>query len=104
MKVLTVVTHPRKDSLTFKIANQFIEGLHDAGNETELFDLYWSDFNPVLYEEDEPVWFSNDQKFSLEVEKEIERMNNYEALAFIFPLWWWSMPAMLKGYIDRVWN
>ncbi|PTX47244.1 flavodoxin-like protein [Melghirimyces profundicolus] len=34
----------------------------------------------------------------------MERMKKHDGLAFVFPLWWWSMPAMLKGYIDRVWN
>ncbi|WP_088105869.1 NAD(P)H oxidoreductase [Halalkalibacter urbisdiaboli] len=104
MKVLTVVTHPRTDSLTFEVSKQFIKGLRDAGHETEVLDLYRSGFNPVLWEADEPDWKAKLQRFSPEVEKEIKRMKMHDALAFIFPLWWWSMPAMLKGYIDRVWN
>lgn len=104
MKVLTVITHPRTDSLTFEVSKQFIEGLKDAGHETEVLDLYRSGFNPVLWEADEPDWKAEHQHYSPEVEKEIERMKTHDALAFIFPLWWWSMPAMLKGYIDRVWN
>ena len=32
------------------------------------------------------------------------RVARNDALAFAFPIWWWSMPAMLKGWIDRVWN
>ncbi|PWU66929.1 NAD(P)H oxidoreductase [Gracilibacillus dipsosauri] len=104
MKVLTVVTHPREESLTFAVADKFMQGLRDAGHEIEVLDLYRSGFNPVLKEEDEPDWQAEQQQFSWEVEKEMERLEKYEALAFIFPLWWWSVPAMLKGYIDRVWN
>ncbi|GAA0463654.1 NAD(P)H oxidoreductase [Alkalibacillus silvisoli] len=104
MKVLTVVTHPRKDSLTFTIADCFVQGLKEAGHETEVLDLYRSDFNPVLWEKDEPDWSANRQHYSSEVEREMKRMQEHDALAFVFPLWWWSMPAMLKGYIDRVWN
>ncbi|WP_181347364.1 NAD(P)H oxidoreductase [Thalassobacillus sp. CUG 92003] len=104
MKVLTVVTHPREDSLTFKVADHFVKGLRDAGHETEVLDLYQSGFNPVLWEEDEPEWSAEHQTYSAEVEMEMERMKRHDALAFVFPLWWWSMPAMLKGYIDRVWN
>ena len=37
-------------------------------------------------------------------EREIARLEAHEAVAMVFPLWWWSMPAMLKGWIDRVWN
>ncbi|GAB2566326.1 NAD(P)H oxidoreductase [Gracilibacillus alcaliphilus] len=104
MKVLTVITHPREDSLTFQVAGKFIEGLKQAGHEVETLDLYRSGFDPVLMEEDEPDWASSSQHFSTKVDIEMKRMENAEALAFIFPLWWWSMPAMMKGYIDRVWN
>lgn len=104
MNILTVVTHPRKESLTFAVAHRFIQGLQDAGHETEVLDLYRSGFDPVLIETDEPVWTAENQRFSPEVETEMERMKRHDALAFVFPLWWWNMPALLKGYIDRVWN
>jgi NAD(P)H dehydrogenase (quinone) len=104
MKVLTVVTHPRTNSLTFAIADRFVQGLHDAGHETEVLDLHRSGFNPVLWEEDEPNWSDDHKSYSPEVMTEINRMKKHDALAYIFPIWWYSMPAMLKGYIDRVWN
>ena len=42
--------------------------------------------------------------YSNEVQREFNRLNNNDAVAMIFPLWWWAMPAMLKGWVDRVWN
>ncbi|MEC0331748.1 NAD(P)H oxidoreductase [Paenibacillus macerans] len=104
MKILTVVSHPRVNSLTFAVADRFIQGLTYAGHETELLDLHRSGFNPVMWEADEPDWSSNRKIYSPEVEAEMERMKNHDALAFIFPIWWYNLPAMLKGYIDRVWN
>ncbi|WP_202077527.1 NAD(P)H oxidoreductase [Caldalkalibacillus salinus] len=104
MKVLTIVTHPRTDSLTFSVASRLVKGLEDAGHKTEVLDLYRSGFDPVLWEADEPDWSADVQHFSPEVEKEMTRIAEHDALAFVFPLWWWSMPAMLKGYIDRVFN
>ncbi|SDW25002.1 NAD(P)H oxidoreductase [Paenibacillus sp. PDC88] len=104
MKVLTVVSHPRVDSLTFSVAHKFTQGLIDGGHETEVLDLHRSGFNPVLGEADEPDWSSDHKVYSPEVETEMERMKNHDALAYIFPVWWYSLPAMLKGYIDRVWN
>lgn len=104
LKVLTVVCHPRLQSLTFSAANRFAQGLKEAGHETEIIDLHRSGFNPVLWEEDEPDWSGKPKLYSPEVEREIERMKQFDALAYVFPLWWYSMPAMLKGYIDRVWN
>ncbi|SEG66837.1 NAD(P)H oxidoreductase [Paenibacillus sp. UNC499MF] len=104
MKVLTVVTHPRTDSLTMAVADRFVQGLKEAGHETEVLDLYRSGFDPVLNEPDEPDWTDSGKQYSAEVHTEMERMNRHEGLAYIFPLWWYGMPAMLKGYIDRVWN
>ncbi|NEN84867.1 NAD(P)H oxidoreductase [Paenibacillus elgii] len=104
MKILTVVSHPRVNSLTFSVADRFLQGLADAGHETEMLDLHRSGFNPVLWEADEPDWSSDHKIYSPEVEAEIERMKKYDALAYIFPIWWFNLPAMLKGYIDRVWN
>src|SRR5699024_5152016 len=68
------------------------------------FDLYQEEFNPVVFEKDEPDWTNTSINYSPVVHREIERMNRNEGLAFIFPVWWYSIPAMLKGYIDRVWN
>ncbi|TES51565.1 NAD(P)H oxidoreductase [Halalkalibacterium halodurans] len=104
MKVLTVVSHPRKDSLTFEVAEHFVKGLTESGHEYEILDLHEIGFDPVLKGVDEPDWSVAEQPFSPEVEMEIRRMKEHDALALIFPLWWWHLPAMLKGYIDRVWN
>ncbi|MBB6669303.1 NAD(P)H oxidoreductase [Cohnella nanjingensis] len=104
MKILTVVSHPRKNSLTFSVADRFAQGLFEAGHETEILDLYRNGFDPVLREADEPHWSSGRKIYSPEVEVEIKRMERHDALAYIFPVWWYNVPAMLKGYIDRVWN
>ncbi|MET3852440.1 NAD(P)H oxidoreductase [Paenibacillus sp. OAE614] len=106
MKILTVVSHPRVNSLTFSVTERFIQALADAGHETEVLDLHLhhNGFNPVLWEADEPDWSSDHKVYSPEVEAEIARMKRHDALAFIFPIWWYGLPAMLKGYIDRVWD
>lgn len=104
MNVLTVVSHPRTNSLTFAVAGRFIQGLEESGHEAELLDLHRIGFNPVMWEADEPDWSNPTKRYSPEVEAEMERMKRHDALAFVFPVWWFGMPAMLKGYIDRVWN
>ena len=103
MKILLVLCHPRANSLTSQIAEAFSEGATKAGHHVELLDLYKENFDPVLRIEDEP----NDEElenYSLEVQSEFKRLNNNAAVVMVFPLWWWSLPAMLKGWIDRVWN
>jgi NAD(P)H dehydrogenase (quinone) len=104
MKVLTIVTHPRRKSLTFSITERFVKGLTDAGHEVEIADLYGEEFNPLVYEKDEPDWDNPNKNYSTRVHVEMERLRRNEGLAFIFPLWWYSLPAMTKGYLDRTWN
>ena len=104
MNILVTVAHPREKSLTFSLMHALLRGLTDAGHTTEVLDLYRSDFSQVLKEGDEPAWNQENQTYSRKVEEEMQRMNRHDALVYVFPLWWWSMPAMLKGYIDRVWN
>ncbi|KLU53433.1 NAD(P)H dehydrogenase [Paenibacillus sp. VT-400] len=104
MNVLVVVSHPRKDSLTFQVAERFAQGLTEAGHSYEILDLHGIGFDPILREIDEPDYTQENQVFSPEVETEMDRLKKHDAVAFVFPLWWWHLPAMLKGYVDRVMN
>jgi len=103
MKVLLVVSHPRPTSLTHAAAGALAQGLREAGHGVTLADLYREGFDPVLREPDEPDW-NAEKTYSDAAEREMERIRAHDGVALVFPLWWWSMPAMLKGWIDRVWN
>lgn len=104
MKVLAVFDHPRRDSLTGAVLDKFVEGLHAAGHEAEIADLYREGFDPRMQLEDEPRWGDRTQVFSDEIRAQQARVDRNDAIAFIFPVWWWSFPAMTKGWIERVWN
>lgn len=104
MKVLVVLTHPRRDSLTGQVTDAVIAGLKEAGHETELADLYGEKFDPALLEADEPDWGRTDKTYSAEVRAEMARIERNDAIVMVFPIWWWSFPAMAKGWIDRVFN
>jgi putative NADPH-quinone reductase len=104
MQVLTVLCHPRAASLTAALAGRFRAGLAAAGHGGELADLYAEGFDPLLFPPDEPDWDDASKRYSAAVLAEQARIERHQAIALIFPVWWWSMPAMLKGWIDRVWN
>jgi len=104
MQVLIVMAHPRPDSLTAQIAKAVIEGLQAAGHETELADLYAEGFDPLILPADEPDQTTDNKIYSEAVQSEIERLERNQGIILVFPIWWWSFPAMLKGWIDRVWN
>lgn len=90
--------------MTFQVADRFVAGLAQAGHTYEIVDLHGIGFDPLLQGMDEPDLSAAEQPYSPQVEREMGRMKKYDALAFVFPVWWWYLPAMLKGYIDRVWN
>ncbi len=104
MNVLVVLSHPRSDSLTAQIAEAVVAGLQEAGHKAELADLHREGFNPVLEEADEPDWGAADKVYSPGVQAEMARIERNDALIMVFPIWWWSFPAMAKGWIDRVFN
>ena len=102
--VQVIWAHPRPDSLTATIASDVIEQLRSAGVEVDELDLYREGFDPVLRAEDEPAWGDLDKEYSAEVHAHADRARRADAVIFVFPVWWYSVPAIMKGYIDRVWN
>ncbi|MGO4685602.1 NAD(P)H oxidoreductase [Hyphomicrobium sp. 2TAF46] len=104
MKILLVTAHPRAESLTFAAAKAFAEAAKGNGHEIEIADLTAEGFDPVLREPDEPDWSDSNKVYSAAVRAEMARIERNDATVMVFPVWWWSMPALLKGWIDRVWN
>lgn len=104
MKILLVVAHPRTGSLTHAVASAFAAAAEAAGHQVEWADLAAEGFDPVLREADEPDWDDYAKSYSPEVRAEMARIERNAATVMVFPVWWWSMPALMKGWIDRVWN
>ncbi len=104
MNILVVFDHPRRDSLCGTLLDVFVEGLAQANHHAEIADLRAENFDPRLPPADEPDWDDSRKVYSPVVLAEQERILRNDAIAFIFPVWWWSFPATTKGWIDRVWN
>lgn len=104
MKTLLVFAHARRSSLTGQVADAFRAAAEANGHAFEIADLAHEGFDPVLRETDEPDWNDPDKVYSEAVRREMQRVERNEATVMVFPVYWWSMPALLKGWIDRVWN
>src|SRR5262245_26367128 len=104
MNILVVFDHPRRDSYCGALLDSLLDGLRTDGHRAEIADLRAENFDPRLPVADEPDWSDPDKIYSPEVISEQQRILRNDALAFIFPVWWWSFPATTKGWIDRVWN
>lgn len=104
-KRATVIwAHPRTDSLTATITSDVIEELTAQGFEVDEIDLHREGFDPLVREADEPDFITVDKQYTPEVMELAARTKAADALVFVFPVWWYSVPAIMKGYIDRVWN
>ena len=100
MKVLAVYAHPNPNSFNHAILESFTKGLGDGGNTFEVADLYASKLNPCLCLEDF-AQFTGEQ-MPQDVLDQQAKVARADGLAFIFPIWWLSCPAILEGWIQRV--
>lgn len=100
MKCLIVYAHPNPKSFNNAVKETVVEELKRAGEEVTIRDLYALNFNPVLRGDD----FGAIQKGSVleDVKAEQEHIRSADVIVFVSPLWWTGLPAILKGYIDRV--
>ena len=100
MNVLAVVAHPVPTSFNHAIRREVEAGLAEAGHEVKVADLYAEGFQPAMIEADFAQFAGEPMPIAIQAEQ--ARVEWSDAIIFIFPLWWWSMPAMMKGWIDRV--
>ncbi len=105
MHALIVVSHPLKTSLTHSVAAAVAQGITESGtqNTAEIADLTQEDFNPVFAEPDIAAFLQTGVT-PPDVIAEQARIDNADALVLVFPVYWWSMPGLLKGWIDRVFS
>ncbi len=101
MHILVVTAHPQPTSLTQSVAHAMAEELQSAGHEIERADLAAENFNPVFSGADHAA-FARGAAVPRDVLAEQARLDRADALVIVYPIYWWSMPAILKGWIDRV--
>jgi NAD(P)H dehydrogenase (quinone) len=116
-KVLIVHAHPEPSSLTRQLVDVSLDTLARQGHEVMQSDLYAMRWKAVFDEQDFPDRIDA-QRLSFvhesgnaylqgsqtpDVTREQEKVLAADAVIFQFPLWWYGMPAIMKGWIDRVW-
>ncbi|WP_408953609.1 NAD(P)H-dependent oxidoreductase [Lysobacter sp. Hz 25] len=101
MNALIVVAHPDPQSLTHAVAAQLADGLAQSGHAFEIADLAAEGFDP-RFNHDDVAGFHLRAAAPEDVRAEQARIDRADALALVFPVYWWSMPGLLKGWIDRV--
>lgn len=102
MRVLVVYCHPCEESFNAGLRDLAMATLSEAGHDTRLIDLYAMGFDPVLTADGRRIYHTPGEN-ERGIETHLEALRWCEALVFIYPTWWYGPPAMLKGWLDRVW-
>jgi len=101
MKVAIIFNHPYEGSFCTAILHSVIRGLQSAGHETDVLHLDNEGFDPVMRTADLKA-FTLGEPIDPKVLEYRQRLGNADHLVLIFPIWWELMPAMTKGFIDKV--
>ncbi len=116
MKILIVLAHPEIGSMNGALFNTAIETLQAAGHEVKVSDLYRQAFNPVsgrnnfkqaydtayFKQQLEEIHATKADGFVAEIAAEQEKVEWCDLMIWQFPLWWFTVPGILKGWVDRV--
>ncbi len=117
MNVFIVHAHPEEKSFCSSLKDTAVNTLREAGHEVQTTDLYTMNFNPVcgpndfLNRKDELYFkpqleqmhaFQGEGKLAADIRHEQEKLLWCDTLILTFPLWWFSFPAIMKGWVDRV--
>jgi len=101
MRALVVYCHPRAGSFTAAVRDVVLGRLEAAGAEVRLRDLYAEDFDPVLTGA-EHERYEDEAANRAAVASQCADLAWCDTLIFVYPTWWYGLPAMLKGWLDRV--
>lgn len=116
MNVLLVFAHPEPQSFNGAMLRTAIAALEAAGHAVQVSDLYAQSFEPVsgrpnfttvanaayFKQQQEEVYASAHQGFAPDLATELQKLTWCDVMIWQFPLWWFSVPAVLKGWVDRV--
>ncbi len=116
MKVLVVYAHPERQSFNGAMFQTAVETLTAAGHEVTTSDLYAAQFDPVSGRHNfltlkNPDYFKQQLEemhatetfgFAEDIEREMRKLEWCELMIWQFPMWWFGLPGILKGWVDRV--
>jgi NAD(P)H dehydrogenase (quinone) len=103
MRLLVVFCHPDPDSYGAAIFRTACHALREAGHELRIIDLYAEGFDPVFTLDEKRSYLTDTAQNIAGVAHHVEALQWAEGWVAIYPTWFYGLPAMLKGWLDRVW-
>lgn len=103
MRIQVVHSHPLTESYDHALFGVIVETLRTNGHEVVATDLYREGFEPAMTEAERRSYMGNGYDTAA-IAHYTETLKSVDGVILCFPHWWFSMPAMLKGWVDRVWG
>jgi len=100
MRHLVIAAHPSAKSFNHAVVETYVAALVERKHRVECRDLYAANFNPVMSARD--LAAIGRGKAAKDIRQEQAAIRRADVVTLISPLWWSGFPAMLKGYLDRV--
>lgn len=101
MRVLVIYCHPCEESYNHAVLETTLSALGESNHEIRLIDLYADGFDPVM-SPDERRGYHTPEANEIPVSRYLSDLKWAQTLVFVYPTWWFGLPAMLKGWCDRV--
>lgn len=96
-KILIINGHPNVESYNYALAEAYKKGALESGGEVKVINIAELQFNPNLAQ-----GYSKRTELEPDLIEAQEKIAWAEHLVFVFPVWWGGLPALMKGFIDRV--
>lgn len=101
MRVMVTIDHPWERSFNYVILSRVVAVLHERGCEIDVLNLHQENFDPVMRVQ-ELAGYMQGKSLDPKVADYQRRIMQADHLVYIFPVWWEVMPALLKGFFDKV--
>lgn len=102
MRALVVYCHPVEGSFCSAMRDAAVRGLRSGGHHVDIVDLAADQFSPVMTEAEWQSYMEANAYISPELARYVELVREAELMVFVYPTWWSSAPAQLKGWLERV--
>jgi NAD(P)H dehydrogenase (quinone) len=102
MLIQVIHCHPLTESYNHALFHTIVTALEDNGHQVVATDLYREQFDPAMSADERRSYYAARYDDTM-VSAHTALLSRVDGIIFCFPHWWLAMPAMLKGYFDRVW-
>lgn len=102
MRAAVIVAHPDPGSFCHHLAGRAVAGLTAAGHDVEVVDLYAAGFRAAMSPAERRAYHSPEPILDPLVREQVALIGAVDTLVFVYPTWWSGLPAILKGWLERV--